>query len=64
MQYLRKQQDPKQYDEQRIYLEKLLARADALVKDKMEPAENDENALTQGLKTDESENWKKKALYD
>ncbi|MDD2090961.1 hypothetical protein NP522_12225 [Pseudomonas guariconensis] len=64
VQYLRKQQDPKQYDEQRIYLEKLLARADALVKDKMEPAENDENALTQGLKTDESENWKKKALYD
>ena len=64
VQYLRKQQEPKQYDEQRIYLEKLLARADALVKDQMEPAENEENALTQGLKTDESETWKKKAVYD
>ncbi|EKT4466197.1 hypothetical protein WCE02_21940 [Pseudomonas juntendi] len=64
VQYLRKQQDPKQYEEQRVYLEKLLARANALVQDQMEPAENDENELTQGLKTDDEETWKKKAVYD
>ncbi|MBF8722152.1 MULTISPECIES: hypothetical protein [Pseudomonas] len=64
VQYLRKQQDPKQYEEQRVYLEKLLARANALVQDQMEPAENDENELTQGLKTDDDETWKKKAVYD
>jgi hypothetical protein len=30
----------------------------------MEPAENDENALTQGLKTDQEETWKKRVIYD
>ncbi|MOA69939.1 hypothetical protein D3C78_1984460 [compost metagenome] len=64
MQYLRKQQEPKQYEEQLTYLEKLLARANAMVLDQMEPAESDNNELTEGLKTDEEETWKKKVIYD
>lgn len=64
VQYLRKQPEPKQYEEQLTYLEKLLNRANAQVLDQMEPAENDQNALTQGLKTDEDETWKKKVIYD
>lgn len=64
VQYLRKQPEPKQYEEQLMYLEKLLNRANAQVLDQMEPAEDDQNALTEGLKTDEDETWKKKALYD
>ena len=55
VQYLRKQPEPKVYEEQLTYLEKLLARANAQVLDRMEPAENDENALTQGLKTEEAD---------
>ena len=64
VQYLRKQPEPKVYEEQLTYLEKLLARANAQVLDQMEPAENDENALTQGLKTDQEETWKKRVIYD
>ena len=43
VQYLRKQPEPKVYEEQLTYLEKLLARANAKVLDKMEPAENEQN---------------------
>ncbi|MBA1205052.1 hypothetical protein G7009_25370 [Pseudomonas capeferrum] len=64
VQYLRKQPEPALYQEQLTYMEKLLARANAMVLDQMEPATMDENELTQGLKTDTEENWKKKALYD
>lgn len=64
VQYLRKQPEPKHYEEQLTYLEKLLARANAQVLDQMEPAEDDQNALTEGLKTDEDETWKKKVIYD
>ncbi|WP_028694913.1 hypothetical protein [Pseudomonas cremoricolorata] len=64
VQYLRKQAEPKLYEEQRVYLEKLLARADAQVLDQMEPAADEENQLTEGLKTDDEETWKKKAMYD
>ncbi|NIF16812.1 hypothetical protein [Pantoea sp. Cy-639] len=64
VQYLRKQPEPKQYEEQLTYLEKLLARANAQVLDQMEPAADDQNELTQGLKTDEDETWKKKVIYD
>ncbi|MBF8781878.1 hypothetical protein [Pseudomonas fulva] len=64
LQYLRKQPDQVFYKEQVAYLEKLLARADALTLDQLEPAETDENELTEGLKTDENENWRKKTLYD
>lgn len=64
VQYLKKQAEPKQYEEQRLYLEKLLARADAQVLDQMEPSEDEENELNEGLKSDEEETWKKKAMYD
>jgi len=64
VQYLRKQPEPKVYEEQLTYLEKLLARANAQVLDQMEPAENEHNELTDGLKTDEEETWKKKVIYD
>jgi hypothetical protein len=45
-------------------MEKLLARANAMVLDTIEPTADDVNALTEGLKTDEEENWKKKVIYD
>ncbi|AYG44094.1 hypothetical protein DV532_07145 [Pseudomonas sp. Leaf58] len=64
VQYLRKQPEPKVYEEQLRYLEKLLARANAQVLDRMAPAEDEHNELTEGLKTDEEETWKKKAMYD
>ncbi|MGB9089832.1 MAG: hypothetical protein WCC29_09630 [Pseudomonas farsensis] len=64
VQYLRKQPEPKQYEEQLTYMEKLLARSNSQVLDQMEPAENDQNALTEGLKTDEEETWKKRVIYD
>ncbi|MBV4493702.1 hypothetical protein [Pseudomonas oryzicola] len=64
VQYLRKQPEPKAYEEQLTYLEKLLARANAQVLEKMEPAENEQNELTQGLKTDDEETWKKRVIYD
>jgi hypothetical protein len=64
VQYLRKQPEPKQYEEQLTYMEKLLNRANAQVLDQMEPAADDQNALTEGLKTDEDETWKKKVIYD
>ncbi|NIE73836.1 hypothetical protein F3J45_05175 [Pantoea sp. Ap-967] len=64
VQYLRKQPEPKVYEEQLRYLEKLLARANAQVLDKMEPADNEQNELTEGLKTDEDETWKKRVIYD
>jgi len=64
VQYLRKQPEPKVYEEQLTYLEKLLARANAQVLDRMTPAEDEHNELTDGLKTDEEETWKKKVMYD
>lgn len=64
VQYLRKQPEPKAYEEQLTYLEKLLARANAQVLENMEPAENEQNELTQGLKTDDEETWKKRVIYD
>ena len=64
VQYLRKQPEPGQYREQLEYMEKLLARANAMVLDTIEPTADDVNALTEGLKTDEEENWKKKVIYD
>ncbi|MEG2795545.1 MAG: hypothetical protein RR958_12960, partial [Pseudomonas sp.] len=65
VQYLRKQQDPKMYAEQLEYLEKLLARANAQVMDKIAPVEGEENQLTAGLKDVEADaDWKKKVIYD
>ncbi|VVP66680.1 hypothetical protein PS910_00042 [Pseudomonas fluorescens] len=63
-QYLRKQPEPAVYQEQLAYMEKLLARANAQVLDQLEPAADEQNELTQGLKTDDSETWKKKVIYD
>ncbi|CAG8865331.1 hypothetical protein PS627_04588 [Pseudomonas fluorescens] len=63
-QYLRKQPEPAVYQEQLAYMEKLLARANAQVLDQLEPAADEQNELTEGLKTDESETWKKKVIYD
>ncbi|MBA5708318.1 hypothetical protein ACSFEV_16685 [Pseudomonas fulva] len=64
VQYLRKQPEPKVYEEQLTYLEKLLARVNAQVLDQLAPTEDEENELTEGLKTDDEETWKKKAMYD
>jgi len=65
VQYLRKQQDPQIYAEQLQYLEKLLARANAQVMDKIAPVEGEENQLTAGLKDVEADaDWKKKVIYD
>ncbi|PKA72025.1 hypothetical protein ATI02_5050 [Pseudomonas baetica] len=65
VQYLRKQQDPQIYSEQLQYLEKLLARANAQVMDKIAPVEGEENQLTTGLKeVDADAEWKKKVIYD
>lgn len=58
---MRKQPEPKAYEEQLTYLEKLLARANAQVLDRMAPAEDEHNELTDGLKTDEEETWKRKS---
>ena len=65
VQYLRKQPDPAVYKEQLEYLDKLLARANAMVLSTLEPAPDEDNQLTQGLKTVEADaDWKKKAIYD
>jgi len=65
VQYLRKQPEPAVYNEQLIFMEKLLARANSMVLTNIEPTEEDVNELTQGLKEDEANtDWKKKAVYD
>nr|WP_218583793.1 hypothetical protein [Pseudomonas akapageensis] len=64
VQYLRKQPEPQVYQEQLQYLEKLLARTNAMLVAITAPAEDQVNQLTDGLKTDEEENWKKKVIYD
>ncbi|QYX47779.1 hypothetical protein K3F43_24450 [Pseudomonas tussilaginis] len=64
VQYLRKQPDPVLYREQLEYMDKLLARANAQVLSQLEPAEDEVNELTEGLKTDPTEDWKKKVIYD
>jgi hypothetical protein len=65
VQYLRKQQEPQHYAEQLEYLEKLLARANDQVMDRIAPVEGDVNQLTQGLKDVEADaDWKKKVIYD
>ncbi|BBP66363.1 hypothetical protein PHLH5_39040 [Pseudomonas sp. Cab53] len=65
VQYLRKQQEPQVYAEQLDYLEKLLARANAMVLASTKPVEGEVNQLTEGLKEDEmNDEWKKKKVYD
>jgi hypothetical protein len=64
VQYLRKQPEPALYQEQLRYMEKLLGRSNAMVLTDVEAKADDENELTEGLKEDEDENWKKKTAYD
>ena len=65
VQYLRNQPDPVTYQQALIAMEKQLARANSMVLTNIAPTEDDENALTEGLKADEVESeWKKKVIYD
>ena len=65
VQYLRKQPEPRLYEEQLKYLEKLLKRTNNVLLENQEPAEDEVNELTEGLKADETETqWKKKVIYD
>ena len=65
VQYLRKQQEPQAYVEQLEYLEKLLARANAMVMDNIAAVESETNQLNAGLKEVEADaDWKKKVIYD
>ncbi|WP_178129623.1 hypothetical protein [Pseudomonas sp. PB120] len=65
VQYLRKQQEPQMYAEQLEYLEKLLARANAMVMDNIASVEAEANQLNSGLKVaDADADWKKKVIYD
>ncbi|KQQ56938.1 hypothetical protein ASF84_07135 [Pseudomonas sp. Leaf127] len=63
--YLRNQPDPVTYQNQLAIMEKQLARVNSIVLTNTAPTENDENALTEGLKADaEQTEWKKKVIYD
>ncbi|MNG24687.1 hypothetical protein D3C84_1094440 [compost metagenome] len=65
MQYLRKQQEPQTYAEQLEYLEKILARANAMVMDNVAAVEGEANQLNTGLKqVDADADWKKRVIYD
>jgi len=63
--YLRNLAEPQVYEEQLKYLEKMLKRTNSIVLTNLEPAADEVNELTEGLKADESESqWKKKVIYD
>lgn len=65
VQYLRKQPDPSRYQAELQKLDNHLARANAMVLDKSQPAVDENSELTQGLSSLESEeDWKKKNIYD
>lgn len=65
VQYLRKQPEPSVYAEQLRYMEKLLARANSMVLNEIQPTEDDVNELTEGLKeAEEQTEWKKRVIYD
>ena len=65
VQYLRKQPEPALYSEHLKTFEAQLVRANAMVLSNLEPAKDEVNELTEGLKTDETESdWKKKVIYD
>ncbi|KGS15092.1 Uncharacterized protein ALO43_02975 [Pseudomonas tremae] len=65
VQYLRNQPDPVTYQQQLLAMEKQLARANSVVLTNTAPTEDDDNALTEGLKQDDTESeWKKKVIYD
>lgn len=68
VQYLKKQPDPKAYNEQLEYMNKLLKRANTMVLTNTRPSDDDVNELTAGLKelsdAEQEGQWKKKAIYD
>lgn len=64
VQYLRKLQDPTPYDAELKRLEAQLARANALVLDSVKPSPEETSELTDGLKSLEGDDWKKKQIYD
>ena len=64
VQYLRKQPDPERYKAQLQKFEQLLARANAVVLEKAKPQEDESSELTEGLKSLEEDDWKKKNIYD
>ncbi|MBM7059218.1 hypothetical protein JQX08_00720 [Pseudomonas sp. UL073] len=64
VQYLRKLPDPTPYETELQRLEMQLARANAMVLDTGKPAADDTNELTDGLKSLDSDDWKKKQIYD
>jgi hypothetical protein len=65
VQYLRKQPDPARYQVELQKLDKQLARANAMVLNKSQPASDENSELNQGLSSLESEeDWKKKNIYD
>ncbi|KFE57045.1 hypothetical protein [Pseudomonas syringae] len=65
VQYLKNQPDPVTYQHALLTMEKQLARANSMVLTNTAPTEDDDNALTEGLKADDVESeWKKKVIYD
>ena len=64
VQYLRKQPDPARYQAQLQQLEQQLARANAVVLEKVKPTPDETSELTEGLKSIEEDDWKKKNIYD
>src|SRR5690606_24625398 len=64
VQYLRKQPNPERYKTQLQQLEEQLARANAVVLERPKPEPNDVTELTEGLKSLEEDDWKKKNIYD
>ena len=65
VQYLRKQPDTERYKAQLQKFEQLLDRANAVVLEKTKPTTDDEpSELTEGLKSLEEDEWKKKNIYD
>lgn len=64
VQYLKKQPDPARYKSQLKILEQQLARANAVVLEATAPAAEEANELTDGLKSIDENDWKKKNIYD
>lgn len=64
VQYLRKQPDPARYQSQLQQLEQLLARANSMVLEQAKPTPDEPSELTDGLKSLEEDDWKKKNIYD
>ncbi|MBD9481579.1 hypothetical protein IB229_01235 [Pseudomonas sp. PDM14] len=64
VQYLRKQPDPSRYKSQLKVLEQQLARANAVVLEAAAPAVEEASELTDGLKSLDENDWKKKNIYD